>query len=167
VEILGKDWGKPSQAPDVPEDDPAPLDEPTDLLEQDPKPAKRQGRSKSNASVSHKATAAEKRQIKDALTLIQLTVGGGLQFRDPHCGGAILENADNVAEKAVPIIARNPKWVEWFCGSAGWLDVFGLLMALRPVLGTFWGHHVNHSVGGDGHGDDGTDFSQFEAPDLA
>lgn len=166
VEILGREWSKPAEAPDVPEDeqvpDPAPV---LDVLEPDPKPAKRNGRSKSSAASAHKATVAEKRQIKDALYLMQITLGGGLQLRDPHCGAAVVEHAENIADKAVPIIARNPRWVEWFCGSAGWLDVFGLLMAVRPVVGTIWGHHVNHSVGGDD--DPAGDYSQFEAPDLA
>lgn len=163
VEILGK-WAKTEQIQD---DTPAnePAENPLDVLEPDPKPAKRNTKSRPAASSAHKATAAERRQIKDALTLIQLTLGGGLQFRDPHCGGAILENAENIAEKAVPIIARNPRWVEWFCGSAGWLDVFGLLMALRPVVGTFWSHHVTGSLGGES--EDAADYSGFEAPDLA
>lgn len=163
MEILGK-WGKTEEPSD--EASPEELPEtPVDVLEPDPKPAKRQSKSRSAATSAHKATAAEKRQIKDALTLMQLTLGGGLQFRDPHCGGLILENAENIADKAVPIIARNPRWVEWFCGSAGWLDVMGLLIALRPVLAGVWGHHVTGSVGGES-GDD-TDFSAFEAPDLA
>lgn len=135
-------------------------------LAADPKPAKRNAKAKPTGGSVHKATAAEKRQIEDALNLIQLTIGGGLSFRDPHCGGAILDHHENVSRKAVPIIARNPTWVAWFCGSAGWLDVFALIMAFKPVAGAFWGHHVSKSIGGEGDGDGG-DLSQFAAPDLA
>lgn len=174
MEILdGLKWPVRDKAAPEPPEDPefdfltGELDaEMPDVLAPDPKPAKRNAKAKPTGGSTHKATAAEKRQIEDALNLIQLSIGGGLSFRDPHCGGAILEHHENISKKAVPIIARNPAWVAWFCGSAGWLDVFGLIMAAKPVLGAFWGHHVSRSIGGE---DDGAaaDFSGFAAPDLA
>jgi hypothetical protein len=81
------------------------------------------------------------------------------------CGGAILENAENVAEKAVPIICRNPAWLEWFTGSAGFLDVIGLAVALRPVLMTFWGHHVSRSIAHEEEGEP-VDYSGYSAPSI-
>lgn len=141
-----------------------------DLLEPDPVPAAKQPGAKSRKqrpAIVPKATAAEKRQVKDALTMMQLMIGGGIALRDKHCGPAIVDSAEAVADKAVPIIARNPTWLGWFTGSTGFLDVLGLIIALKPVLGTFWGHHVSHSIGGaDGGHDQAEDFSQFTAPEL-
>ena len=148
-----------------------------DILAPDPRP-KRAGDTRGaalgkkikdvGASTPMRVTVKQKTAITDALTMIQLMVGGGIQFRDPHCGDAIVQNAETVADKALPIICRNPAWVAWFTGGTGWLDVLGLLIALKPVLGTFWGHHVTHTIGQDGEGDggDSSDFSAFQAPSL-
>lgn len=162
----------PSDVPvsDIP-DDVSGIDGSTgfdDTLPPDPKPGKtRRSRrprvSKPAAPV--KATAAQRRQVADALVMIQSIVGGGIQLRDPICGGSIVANAEKVAEKTVPIICRNPLWLEWFTGSAGFLDVMGLAMALRPVLATAWGHHVSHTIGREEDGEP-VDYSGYSAPAI-
>lgn len=136
----------------------------SDILAPDPSP-RRGGRKATRKPVvpAKKATAQQKRQIEDACSMMLLTLGGGISFRDAHCGGALTEHADNIAAKLVPIVARNPAWVEWFCGTSGWLDVMGLLIAVRPVAGTFWSHHVSHTIG---EGVAPVDYSQYGAPDL-
>lgn len=171
TDVLGKRRGP--QGSDLPDDFDVPDYPPTDegddapgsgdLLAPDPKP--RRDKRRNYSGPAKKATAAEKRQINDAMKLMLLTLGGGIAFRDPHCGGAITSNAENIAEKAVPLIARNPAWVAWFCGSTGFLDVMGLLIALRPVAGTVWGHHVTHSIGDEQPGG-ADDLSVFTAPPL-
>lgn len=136
----------------------------SDILSPDPAP-KRDGRKarRGSAVPAKKATAAQRKAIEDACSMMLLTLGGGISFRDAHCGGLVTEHADNVAAKMVPIIARNPQWVEWFTGTSGWLDVMGLLIALRPIGAGFWAHHVSHTVG---EGVAQVDYSQFTAPDL-
>lgn len=171
TEILGR--GRGTTDSDLPEDldvpDYPPTDEgdgapgPADTLTPDPKP--RRDRRTSRPAPAKKATAQEKRQIKDALSLMLLTLGGGISFRDPHCGGAITSSADNIADKAVPLIARNPQWVEWFCGTTGFLDVLGLLIALRETAAVIWGHHVSHTIS-DEHPGGADDLSIFTAPAL-
>jgi hypothetical protein len=138
-----------------------------DTLPPDPKPGKvrrTKGRV-SRPAAPVKATAAQKRQVADALVLLQSLLGGGIQLRDPVCGGAIVTNAEKVAEKAVPIICRNPLWLEWFTGSAGFLDVLGLAMALRPVLTTVWGHHISHTISTEEDGEP-VDYSGYSAPSI-
>lgn len=136
-----------------------------DQLPPDPKPGKtRRTRMRiPKTPSSAKPTAAQKRQVADALVLLQTLVGGGVQLRDPVCGSTILAHAENVADKAVPIICRNPAWLEWFTGSTGFLDVLGLAVALTPVLKTVWGHHVTHSIGHEGEGEQ-VDYSGYSAP---
>jgi hypothetical protein len=133
-----------------------------DLLESDPAP-RRDKRALRASGGSKKVTVGQKRQIQDALELMLITLGGGVTFRDPHCGGVLTDHAANIAAKATPLISRNPQWVEWFTGSTGFLDVMGLLIALRPVGSSIWGHHVSHTVDTEvGQ----LDLSQFTAPDL-
>lgn len=170
AELLGR--GKGETDSDLPEDAAMPDDpfaddaddqsEPLDgdLLEPDPKPKRNKKIAK---SAGRPATIKQKKTIEDAVSLLLTTLGGGIAFRDQHCGGAITDHADNIAAKLVPIIARNPAWVEWFCGSTGFLDVMGLLIALRPVASTMWGHHVTHTVG---EGAIAVDYSKYAAPDL-
>lgn len=167
LELLGRDRAEPELSGDLavpdypPADDSAPIYE-SDLLEPDPAP-KHDRKAARSAGPVKKATASQQRQIRDAMELMLITLGGGIAFRDPHCGGSITDNAENIAAKAVPLIARNPRWVEWFCGSTGFLDVMGLLIALRPVGSTFWSHHVSHSIEAGG---EQVDLSRFTAPDL-
>jgi hypothetical protein len=168
-------------APDIPDESiPDDISSLEPLLEPDPKPKHTQesgaltsgwiGSSrakKAGGSLPPKVTAKQRSEIEDALTMIQIMVGGTLQLRDPHCGGAIVDQAETVAKKAVPIICRNPQWVSWFTSGTGWLDILGLIIALRPVVGTVWGHHVTHTIG-DAEGGDGSadDLSAFTAPSL-
>jgi hypothetical protein len=172
AELLGRnraddasDLPENFSVPDYPPGEDADASPAADLLEPDPKPSReaRGRKMRPSTTPAKKATAQEKRQIRDALSMMMLTLGGGMAFRDPVCGGAITEHADNIAEKAVPLIARNPAWVEWFCGSTGFLDILGLLIALRPVGATVWSHHVSHSTdAGGAH----ADYTNLVAPDL-
>jgi hypothetical protein len=147
-----------------------------DLLEPDPAPRRAADGPAQGAAAklkriggapAAKITPKQKKEITDALELIQLIVGGAVQIRDRHCGTAIVDNAENASAKALPIICRNPAWVAWFTGSAGWLDVLGLIIALKPVMSTWWGHHVTHTIGdGKGEDDDADDLSAFTAPAI-
>lgn len=164
--LVGDDDADPDMAAgaDAVPDDISSLD---DLLEPDPRPAKRTGRARPGST--KKATAGEKRAIQDSLTMLMGILGGAVSFRDPYCGGALSEQTDDIAAKLVPIIARNPAWVAWFAGSTGFLDVLGLLVALRPVAATVIGHHVTHTIGDDAEGGGGGepgDLSAFTAPTL-
>lgn len=160
---LPEEFSVPDYPPsDGPDDVPETGD--VDALNPDPRPRRDARKSRKSAAVpAKKATVAQRKQIEDACSMMLLTLGGGIAFRDPHCGTAITDHADNIANKLVPIIARNPQWVDWFCGTSGWLDVMGLLIALRPVGASFWAHHVTHSIG---EGVEPVDYSQFTAPDL-
>lgn len=157
-----RDSSDPDESPEE-----TPVD---DVLEPDPKPVRCQKKRglKRPSNGDYKATAAEKKKVKDAVDLSLTILGGGISLRDPHCGGAILACSTEASDKAAAIIARNPAWTAWFVGSTGFLDVLGLLAALAPVGKAFWSHHVTHSVGGEhDHGnDDVPDYAKFHAPEI-
>jgi hypothetical protein len=139
-----------------------------DLLDPDPAPPKKRGGSaqppSKSAPVRGKATLKQKAEIKDAISMMLLMGGGTISFRDQHCGGAILEHAENIADKLTPIICRNPTMLAWFTGSSGYMDYFALAMALLPVGKTIVGHHVTKTLGSEEGAD--ADYSQFAAPAL-
>lgn len=148
--------------PEIP-DDAADLD---DDLPEDPRPSRKRPRFSMPTGGDGKATPAEKRQVKDALSLIIKGPAGLWSMRDPHCGGALAQQADAIIKSLVPIICRNPAMLRWFTGTnAPWLDILGLLTAFGPFVGAVWAHHVTHTVGGEVTVD-APDFSAYGAPHL-
>lgn len=153
------------EIPEVPDDARELLDEeePDDVLPADPKPGRRKSRVRLPAGTV-KATAAEKRQVKDALALVVKVPAGIVAMRDPICGGALKDQADDIIKAAVPIICRNPTMLAWFtAANAPWLDIVGLMMAFGPVVSTVYSHHVSHTLGGEESGPD-VDLSAYAAP---
>lgn len=140
-----------------------------DILPPDPKPgkAKRSRAPRPPRPMPTKATAAQKRQVEDAIEMMLSLLGGGLSFRDQVCGPAITEQAKAVAKAASPIICRNPAWLAWFVGGTGFLDAMALLTACWPIGSTIWAHHVTGSLGHDHDGEDGrVDYTAYPAPSL-
>lgn len=141
---------------------------PDDALPPDPKPGKRTSRVRvpRPTTTSSKATTGQKKQVEDALLLLMTVIGGGISLRDRVCGPAISNQASAVAKAATPIICRNPAMLAWFTGGAGFMDFFALIVALQPVIGTAWSHHVTKQVSHDGHEEVQVDYSAFSAPTV-
>jgi hypothetical protein len=141
-----------------------------DALDPDPAPPKQRGgdaKTQKPAPARGRVTAAQRREVKDAIAMMLLMGGGAISFRDQVCGGAVLDHADNIADKLVPIIVRNPKMLQWFVGGSGYMDYFALAMALLPVGKTVIGHHVTKSIGHDTDGSaEPVDYSRFQAPSF-
>lgn len=158
---------------EVPDDASSLLDAPVadDILPPDPKPGKKQRATRKSASAipAKKATAAEKRQVEDALNLILGMAGGGIALRDPVCGGSLLKQQNDIVTSATAIICRNPSWLNWFTGGTGFLDALALFGALLPVGVTAYKHHVSHSIGREGEGghvDHASAYAAYSAPKL-
>lgn len=153
------DTGAGVQVPD----DASELD---DVLPPDPKP-KKPARTRTPRTAAAKVTAAQKRQVEDALVLLMKILGGGISFRDQVCGPALVDSSADIAKAAAPLIARNPVWLAWFTGGTGFLDLLALATALQPVAAAIWGHHVTHRLGhDDGDGGGPVDYSGYNAPSL-
>jgi hypothetical protein len=158
--------------PDVP-DDVSSLtdDEPEEEdLPKDPRPARRTaktGRGRSSGGSATKATPAERRLVKDALTLMIKGPAGFLAMKDPHCGGVALEQADAMVKAFTPIICRNATMLSWFTAAgAPWLDYLAIISAVGPVAGAVWSHHVTHTVDVDQDGQEAphADLSSYAVP---
>lgn len=154
----------PDDMPDIP-DDISELDESSDILPPDPPAARRTAKTPRKAPA--KPTKAVQTQVADALTMMITLPAGVLAFRDPICGSAILDQADEVVAKLVPIVCRNPAMLRWFTEGAGYLDFFALATALFPIARTIWAHHVTHSIGIELDEGESEDFSRYTAPGFA
>lgn len=145
-----------------------------EILEPDPQPSrllekptsKKTPRAKKTPAAPVKVTAAKKREIKDFLVLMITMPAATVSMKDPHCGGAFVDNAEAIADALVPLICRNPAMLAWFTSGTGMFDYFVLLQALQPVATTIWQHHVTKSIDHNhNHGEDQyDDISQFRAP---
>lgn len=147
--------------PDVP-DDISGLD---DTLPPDPPAARRTAKTPRKAAA--KPTRAVQNQVADALTMMITLPAGILAFRDPVCGTAVLDQADEVVAKLVPIVCRNPAMLRWFTEGAGYMDFFALATALFPIARTVWAHHVTHSIGLDEEEEGEQDFNRYTAPGFS
>lgn len=67
--------------------------------------------------------------------------------RDPICAGAFGDNIEAISEKAIPLISRSPRVVQWMLGSNSLLDILAFGIALKPVISTWSAHHITHTIG--------------------
>ena len=155
----------PDESLEIP-DDLSGLDEAGDLLTPDPPAARRSGKAPARKAPA-KPTKAVQTQVADALTMMITLPAGILAFRDPLCAGAVLDHADNVVAKLVPIVCRNPTMLRWFTEGGGYMDWFGLAWALMPIAKTVWSHHVTHTVGLDEEEDEFVDYARYSAPPVS
>ena len=135
-------------------DDLSGLTEADDLLEPDPKPDRKRAPRVREGGRS-RITAAQRRQVEDALVILMTMPAAGWALRDPHCGNAALQAVKPTAKSLVPIIARNPVWLAWFTSDTGWLNWLGVAVALKPVATAVWSHHVAKTVSAPQAGEDG------------
>lgn len=139
--------------------------EPEDVLAPDPRPVR--GRTSGAPKKAPRPTKAVQQEVHDALKMMMTIPAGMVSFRDPICGGAVLDHADKIAASLVPIICRNPRMLAWFTTGSGYMDILGVMMAFWPVVTTVYGHHVSHSIGHEDSHEDQTDYSQYAAPAFA
>ena len=133
-----------------------------DVLAPDPRPVR--GKASAPPKKAPRPTKAVQQEVRDALVMMMTIPAGLLSFRDPICGGAMLEHADRIAESLVPIICRNPRMLAWFTTGSGYMDILGVMMAFWPLISTVFSHHVSHSIGHEDEHEGEMDFSQYAAP---
>ncbi len=142
--------------------------DPGDLLPRDPKPKRKNSGARFSGGATERVTAAQKRRVADALTMLITLPGGAWALRDP-CGQALLGQRDDIVKALVPIVCRNPQMLAWFtAGGGGWMDWIALFSALQPVGAAVWSHHVKKSDPAKGGraapgGGDPIDLTQYTA----
>lgn len=139
-----------------------------DRLAPDPQPSRRSRKGRrTQRPASGKVSKAETDQVRDALTVLYTPAAWGVRLKDPHCGGALLEQRDDIIKAMVPIVCRNPAMLAFFtAANAPWMDYLALASALGPLAKTVWSHHVTHTIGHDDdtQGEVPVDLSAYSAP---
>lgn len=94
-------------------------------------------------------TDEQRNDVEAILEFVCLPAITAASARDPHCGGVLYDNWDNIREKSLPIIARSPALVEWMTKAGGARDWLLFGAALRPVGKAIWDHHITKTVSTD------------------
>lgn len=99
------------------------------------------------AFIGDKLPASVKKDIEEKCEFLLTIIGLGWQSRDPICGGEFADRADQIAEKLVPLIARNATLLKWFSSEGSLPATLDLAIVLFPIAKTVALHHIFKSVG--------------------
>lgn len=97
--------------------------------------------------VGDKLPTAVKKDIQDKCEFLLQLVALGWSTRDPICGGEFEDRVDQIAQKLVPIIARNATLLKWFSSEGSLPATLDLAIVLFPIAKTVVQHHVLKSIG--------------------
>lgn len=90
-----------------------------------------------------KLTPNVRKDVEGKVAFLLLTTSNAIQLIDPVCGGSLLEQSADIAEKLTPILCQSPAVVEWFQKGTSIMMYVELLMVLAPVATTFFNHHLS------------------------
>ena len=116
--------------------------------ERDPEPARLSEKPRSAPREREQRTVptSVRDDLMGALGLIGAIVLPPVMRADPHCGGALADNWERIAEATVPLLCRSTAVVEWMTSASGLRDWIGLAIALSPVGTAILQHHVTKTV---------------------
>jgi len=72
---------------------------------------------------------------------------------DPYCGGAYVDQVDEIALKMAPLVCQSPDLVRWFSKSSTFIMWTELGIAVRPVVEAIIAHHVTKRIMLDKNGE--------------
>jgi hypothetical protein len=84
---------------------------------------------------------AKKSEAKDMVKGTMLLVLLPISAKDPICGGAFVNQADEIADAVAEIAMRNPKFMDFLMSGGDAMIYLKLAMALTPALRTVLEHH--------------------------
>lgn len=120
--------------------EPISLNDAADMTPDDPSPPDMESPRISTAPL--RITKRVREDVQGKLAFILTMVGSLASITDPVCGGAFLENADNVAAKMTPLICKSPDMVAKLTKTGDAMLYVDLLWAFWPILGTIAEHHL-------------------------
>lgn len=116
------------------------LDDAKDMTPDDPEPSGIDAPKYSPPPL--RITKKVREDVEGKLAFIFAMTGTMASVADPVCGGAFVDNADNVAKKMAPIICKSPDMVAKITKSGDMMLYVDLLWACWPILITIAGHHL-------------------------
>lgn len=134
--------GKPTEPADDGGEpwEPITINDAADMTPDDPGPPDMESPRLSTAPL--RITKRVRDDVQGKLAFMLTMVGSLASITDPVCGGAFLDNADNVAAKMTPLICKSPDLVAKLTKSGDAMLYVDLLWAFWPILGTAAAHHL-------------------------
>lgn len=120
--------------------EPISISDAADMTPDDPAPPL--GESRKPSAGPLRITKRVRDDVEGKLAFILTMVGTMASITDPICGGAFLDNADNVAAKMTPIICKSPDMVAKLTKSGDAMLYVDLLWAFWPILTVIAAHHL-------------------------
>lgn len=108
----------------------------------DPDPSDSGPRTHSRRGIS----ARIQKEIQETVEAYLGILATGFAFKDPICGPVALDIVPNVAEKAVPLLARNPKIVSYLTKGNNFKEVMDFALAVLPLIQVVYAHHMSHTI---------------------
>ena len=136
------------------------LEDVADTIPDDPEPADFE---EERSAPTIRITKRIRDDVEGKVGLLLGMVTMPIAMRDPVCGTALADNAENIASKMVPLICKSPELVQWFTKRGSfvlWLDLF---MACMPVFQAIAQHHLLNHRGNANYDAQAPDFSQYSA----
>ena len=93
-----------------------------------------------------KITKAVRDDVAGKLTLMLTFPVMAWQTVDPLCGGEAADRLDRIVQTAVPLICQSPDAVKMFTKGTTYMLWLEFLMAITPVAGTVYQHHIAHTI---------------------
>lgn len=84
--------------------------------------------------------------VEGKIAFMIAVTGSMASMVDPVCGGAFMQNGDQVAAKLTPIICKSPEAVQWFRKSSSFMLYLDLMVACWPIFTAIFAHHVAKTV---------------------
>lgn len=104
------------------------------------KPSRRQ-KAESKRGPGRPPNTSIRKQIVDEVNAMILLIGVPVSMRDPHCGGALVQQANDIAEALADIAMKNDALRRILLSGGDAMMYFKLATALMPVGVTVYQHH--------------------------
>jgi hypothetical protein len=121
---------------------------PGDERPSDPDPAwMRDGKDSGGKAPPLVVTQDVKDNVGGVLGVAGLVVLPAAQRLDPACGGALVDNYENIVNACVPLLCRSETVVRWMTAEkGGLLEWLALGKAVAPVAKVFAQHHIFKTI---------------------
>lgn len=111
------------------------------IIANDPEPS-----DEAHVRASVRVTAKVKAEMQESLEAYLSLAAGMWAMSDPLCGNVAMNQSKVIAERLVPLLARNQTAVRYFRSSSTFKDTLDLILVLAPVAQMIGRHHLFHTV---------------------
>lgn len=127
---------------EIPADDVLTIDDLAERIPDDPEPKESDVKPK----ITHRVTAATRRDIEGKLALGFGLLGQSWMLVDPLCGKTLVDIGPDMAKKYTPLLCQSPEVVKWLTRSGNFMLWIDALMATAPLIQMVFAHHIARTI---------------------